>query len=198
MRDRKLVATNTAGLLFELLDTSLKKVVPAFFGLREEVMAMSKAIEVDAGEIEIDDIMSLGRNAAQLEILFQDQLFCLSELCGGRSESLALETIRAPLANLVAEMERGQTANIRLQDRVRDLYQYHLHHVQEATNRRLNMLTMLSAIYLPPTLIAGIYGMNFENIPIAGIRYGYAIVMGLMVTLVAGQLAFFYSRGWFK
>ncbi len=38
-------------------------------------------------------------------------------------------------------------------------------HVQDKTNRRLNMLTILSAIFMPITLLAGIWGMNFATMP---------------------------------
>ena len=198
MHDRRLIAANTAGLVFELVDTSLRKASKACFSLRDDVVAMSQTLEVDVSAIDVDGIMDLARQAAQMEMLFQDQLYCLSALLSGRSESLALETFRAASIGMVADLERGQSAINRLQDRIRDLHQYHLHDLEAATNRRLNMLTLLSAIYLPPTLLAGIYGMNFENIPIVGMTYGYAIVMALMITLVVGQLAFFRWRGWFK
>ena len=70
--------------------------------------------------------------------------------------------------------------------------------LQESTNRRLNVLAVLSAIYLPSTLIAGIYGMNFGDIPITEIPSGYLIVLSMMIALVVGQLVFFWYRGWLK
>ena len=60
------------------------------------------------------------------------------------------------------------------------------------------MLAILSAIYLPSTLIAGIFGMNFEDIPITKVADGYWIVLLAMISLVVGQLVFFWWRGWFK
>ena len=72
-----------------------------------------------------------------------------------------------------------------MEERIRDLRQSSLNYLQESTNRRLNILAVLSAIYLPSTLIAGIYGMNFDNIPITKVPYGYFIVLVLMIGLVA-------------
>ena len=198
LHDRRLIAANTAGLVFELVDRSLRKISSASFSLRDEVVVTAQMLEDDVSAINIDVIMNLAREATQIEILFQDQQYCLSELLSGRSESLALETICAASTSLVADLDRAQFAVGRLQDQIRDLHQYHLHNVEEATNRRLNMLTLLSAIYLPPTLLTGIYGMGFDNIPVIGMRHGYAIVMLLMITLVLGQLAFFRWRGWFQ
>ena len=86
----------------------------------------------------------------------------------------------------------------RLENRIRDLRQSQANLMQETTNRRLNVLAILSSIYMPATLIAGIYGMNFTNIPIQQMSYGYLLVMLLMCALVAGQVLFFWKRGWFK
>ncbi len=87
---------------------------------------------------------------------------------------------------------------LRLEDQARELRQGYGGLLQEATNRRLNVLAVLSAIYLPSTLIAGIYGMSFDDIPITKIAGGYLIVLSLMIALVVGQMAFFWLRGWFK
>ncbi len=53
----------------------------------------------------------------------------------------------------------------RLDDRVKDLHSQFALAVQEKTNRRLALLTVISAIFLPLTLLAGIYGMNFAHMP---------------------------------
>ena len=198
LHDRRLIAANTAGLVFELVDRSLRKISPVLFSLRDEVVATAKKLEQDVSAVHVNSIMNLAREANQIEIIFQDQEYCLSELSSARSESLALETIRTAFTDLVANLSRAQSSAAQVQGQIRDLHKYHLHNVEEATNRRLNMLTLLSAIYLPPTLLTSIYGMGFDNIPIIGMRYGYAIVMVMMVTLVLGQLAFFRWRGWFK
>jgi magnesium transporter len=85
-----------------------------------------------------------------------------------------------------------------MESRLRDLRQHQLQCLQESTNRRLNVLTILSAVYLPATLIAGIYGMNFDNIPITQVPFGYFLVLAIMVAVVAGQLWYFRRRGWFR
>ena len=59
------------------------------------------------------------------------------------------------------------------------------------------MLAVLSAIYMPATLIAGIYGMNLERIPMAQRPHGYLIVMSMMAVVVLGQWWHFRRRGWF-
>ncbi len=56
----------------------------------------------------------------------------------------------------------------------------------ERTNRRLGFLTILSAVFLPLTLVAGIYGMNLERMPELSLPYGYPATIVAMAAMAAG------------
>jgi magnesium transporter len=85
----------------------------------------------------------------------------------------------------------------RLENRVVDLRQRYNMHQQDKTNHRLAVLTAISAVFLPLTLIAGIWGMNFTIMPELQLSFGYALALGLMVLIAGGLTWFFYMRGWF-
>ncbi len=70
-------------------------------------------------------------------------------------------------------------------------------HAQEKTNRRLGMLTILSAIFMPITLLAGIWGMNFETMPELKYSFAYPVALGLMAVIGTGMYLFFRRTGWF-
>jgi magnesium transporter len=59
------------------------------------------------------------------------------------------------------------------------------------------VLTVVSTVILPLTLVAGIYGMNFENMPELKTETGYFVVLGVMILIAAGLLAAFWRLGWF-
>lgn len=63
-------------------------------------------------------------------------------------------------------------------------------------NEIMKVLTIVSAIFIPLTFIAGIYGMNFDNIPELHYKNGYFIVWGVMVILAIGMIVFFFKKGW--
>jgi len=69
---------------------------------------------------------------------------------------------------------------------------------QEKTNRRLGMLTILSAIFMPMTLLAGIWGMNFVTMPELDYPYGYPMALGALLLVGLGMFLFFRRRGWFN
>jgi magnesium transporter len=79
---------------------------------------------------------------------------------------------------------------------VSDLMQTHLSVMSNRLNEIMKVLTMISTIVLPMNLIAGIYGMNFTNIPETKWDFGYPFALGLMFMMALGALAFFRWRKW--
>ena len=86
----------------------------------------------------------------------------------------------------------------RVEKRITDLRQRYEACQQEKMNHRLAVLTVLSAIFLPLTLVAGIWGMNFERMPELAFPWSYPAALGLMACISGGMLLFFHRKGWFK
>jgi magnesium transporter len=196
--DLRLVEGGTAALTLDLVRVVRGALFTPYLELRADVEATAEVLERKPNEVGTDDLLGLKRRATKLANLLEDYLHCVLGLQEARSETIGFATVRPEYQDLVGDAQRGQELLARIQDRIRDLRQSSLNYVQESTNRRLNILAVLSAIYLPPTLIAGLYGMNFENIPITQALYGYFVVLSLMIGLVVGQACFFYRRGYFK
>jgi len=68
--------------------------------------------------------------------------------------------------------------------------------VSNRMNEIMKVLTIFSAIMLPLTFIAGVYGMNFDNMPELHSRFGYYTVWGIMIVVASGMLFLFWKRGW--
>ena len=87
-----------------------------------------------------------------------------------------------------------------LSESYRDLISGSLEAYLSVVSNRLNeimkVLTIFSAIMLPLTFIAGVYGMNFDNMPELRSRYGYFTVLAIMIFVAIGMLLFFKRRGW--
>lgn len=61
----------------------------------------------------------------------------------------------------------------------------------------IKIFSVVAVIFLPPTLIASIYGMNFAVMPELGWRFGYPMALGLMVASAVAALVIFRRKGWF-
>jgi len=63
-------------------------------------------------------------------------------------------------------------------------------------NEVMKTLTLISTVMLPLTFIAGVYGMNFENMPELHWFWGYPFALILMATVGLGILFYFRHKGW--
>ncbi|MFT7120065.1 MAG: magnesium transporter [Neolewinella sp.] len=64
------------------------------------------------------------------------------------------------------------------------------------TNSVMQVLTIVSSIFIPLTFLAGIYGMNFKNIPELHYQNGYFVLVGVMLVIAVGLLYFFRRKSW--
>jgi magnesium transporter len=63
-------------------------------------------------------------------------------------------------------------------------------------NKIIKLFSVASVALLPPTLIASVYGMNFDVMPELNWQYGYPFAIGLMVVSVVAPFVYFRRKGW--
>lgn len=66
------------------------------------------------------------------------------------------------------------------------------------TNEIMRILTVVSIFFLPLNFIAGVYGMNFENMPELKTENGYFITLGAMLVIAITILVWIYKKSWVK
>jgi magnesium transporter len=83
-----------------------------------------------------------------------------------------------------------------LRDIVSGMLDVYLSSASNRMNQVMKVLTVMSSIFIPLTFIAGVYGMNFEQMPELKTSWGYPAVLLLMVAIAGGQLLMFRRKGW--
>ncbi len=69
--------------------------------------------------------------------------------------------------------------------------------VSNRLNEVMKVLTIIATIFIPLSFVAGVYGMNFKNMPeIEDWRYGYPFSLGIMAAIAGGLMYWFWRRGW--
>ncbi len=69
--------------------------------------------------------------------------------------------------------------------------------LSQKMNETMKVLTTVATIFIPLTFIAGIYGMNFANMPELQFKYGYHITWGVMILVAVGMAVYFKRKKWF-
>ena len=81
-------------------------------------------------------------------------------------------------------------------DMVLSMMDIYLSFQSNRMNQQMRVLTIITIIFMPLTVITGIYGMNFDNMPELHWHYDYFMVLGLMLCIIVGLLIFFSRRKW--
>lgn len=81
-------------------------------------------------------------------------------------------------------------------DILNGLYDLYVSEISFKMNSIMQVLTIISTIFIPLSFLVGVYGMNFDVMPELRYEYGYYIVWGVILLIVAGQLLYFRHRRW--
>lgn len=166
----------------------------------------------------------LERVAEKIELLEEDLIQnptrdVLNSIHKLKREMTYLRRSVWPLREVIACLERGESALIHESTRVylRDLYDHiiqvidtietfrdmlsgmldiYLSGVSNKMNEVMKVLTIIATIFIPLTFIAGIYGMNFKNMPELEWNTGYPLVVVFMVLVAVFMIIYFKRKKW--
>jgi len=140
------------------------------------------------------ELMRHKKDLRRLENLSEEQLDALrqwKEAAGELDDSLAVR-----FTDLAEHVHRVMSHAVHLQSEIDSLVQIHFAAVSHRTNEVMRVLTVLTAVFLPLTLIVGIFGMNFENMPELKLPWAYYATLAAMVTVALLMLAWFRRKRW--
>ena len=98
--------------------------------------------------------------------------------------------------DVATQSERFNSLAELYQNIINDLIEGYISLNGHNLNQVMKVLTVVTVIFLPLTLLVGIYGMNFENMPELKSAYGYFTLLGVMAFLSAGLAYIFRRKHW--
>jgi magnesium transporter len=164
--------------------------------LRSSILALEKRMDREPDTVEAEEILDLRSELLAHEAVVSDQLPCLRALSRTDKPFFKLKDAQEYMNCALANLQAADQSLDRQDQRIGALRSGFQMYAQDKTNRRLNMLTILSAIFMPITLLAGIWGMNFETMPELKYPFSYPIALGLMALIGSGMYLFFRRKGW--
>jgi magnesium transporter len=187
-----------AYLLHQILDNVVDNYMPtvdrldvAINGLEEDLLSSRRRHN---GRM-LQEIMDLRRSVARLKRTSSRQLEVLYRMSHGEFPQIP-ENVLPFFRDVHDHLRRISDLAESYRDLVAGLFEIHFTVIATRTNDVMKTLAVVSAIILPLTLIAGIYGMNFENMPELHSQYGYFFTLLAMAMLTVVLLIYFWRRGW--
>ena len=83
-----------------------------------------------------------------------------------------------------------------LADLIASMFEISISLAGHQMNQVMKVLTIIATIFIPITFVAGVYGMNFDNMPELHWEYGYYYVLGAMGVMALGLAIYFWRRKW--
>lgn len=187
---------NTAFLAYCLLD----RIVDDYFIVLESYNNRVEVIDKSLFKNENSDILSkihrLKRDAVRLRrtlLPLRDvfyQLAVRGDFAIFKGESTVyLRDVYDHNMQLIESLDASR-------DMVLSMMDIYLSFQSNRMNQQMRVLTVITIIFMPLTVITGIYGMNFDNMPELHWHYGYFMVLGMMLCIIIGLLIFFSRRKW--
>jgi magnesium/cobalt transport protein CorA len=140
-------------------------------------------------------IMSYTSDLRKLERLCDEQITAL-QTWREDTDTEFDDHLAVRFNDLVEHVQRVIKFAVEQKNESEALVQMHFSAVAHRTNEIMRVLTVVSAIFLPLTFIAGIFGMNFENMPELKLHYAYFFVLGGMGLLAIILLVLFRVKKW--
>jgi magnesium transporter len=191
--DDRSIAALVAAVMINLSLTCLQHTAD----LRSSILSLEDRIDRDPDTVGLDEIIDLRSQLLTLGMVVSDELPAVQALSTTDKpffkHSDTQEHMNCALVNLGAALGALE----RLDSKIGDMRAELQMHAQEKTNHRLAVLTVFSAIFMPLTLLAGIWGMNFEGMPELKFSFGYPLALGSMALIGTAMYLFFRRGGWF-
>ena len=188
----------TSAILYQILDHVVDEDMVFALEARRAIDTLEETMDQEEESVEVDDILILKRRISRLTATLEDQRYGVSSLQSVASDAFDPTAFREYFRDTFAHLDSTVRSLGRQQTHLSELHQHHLLTLQDKTNNRLKLLTIISGVFLPLMLIVSLYGMNFKYMPELQWRYGYPLVLTIMATIAGGLLWMFYKKGWFK
>jgi Mg2+ and Co2+ transporter CorA len=181
-------------ILDELTDMSVQMET----GARNQIKNLAETMVDDPAKVNPVDLIQIREQVEKLNSLIEDQMYCITGLSASDSQVLQEPHRKAYIEDLVSKIEIAQRGISRLETRVGTLYDTYQLAESSHVEKRLRILTIVSAITLPFSLITGLLGMNAGGVPGTQEPSGFIIVILVMAAIGAVELWYFRRRGWFE
>ncbi|MBD3274755.1 MAG: magnesium/cobalt transporter CorA, partial [Candidatus Marinimicrobia bacterium] len=187
--------SGTDYLAYALIDAIVDHYFIVLDELGERIIGIEESLMNDPGEEILEEIHGLKREMISLRGAIWPMREVIAQIHRGESELFTEKTLlflRDVYDHTIQVVDTVES----YRDLLSGLMDLYLSTLSNRMNEVMKVLTIIATIFIPLTFIAGIYGMNFENMPELGIPWAYPAVWAVMIGVVIVMLIYFRKKKW--
>lgn len=188
---------STSEIMFLTLDAIVDNYFPFVYELEDKVFSFEDRHSVDIStEVLIEETFDLREDLLLIRrtvLPMRDLVYRLLEgriMPLSKKQKIFLHHINDHLIKQVEMIESSREMTADIRDNYISLNSFKMNNI-------MKILTIYSVIFMPLTLLAGIYGMNFDVMPELHWKYGYLGVWIVMLVITFGMILYFRRKNWF-
>jgi magnesium transporter len=195
-RNDRVLGEGPAGLLYRIVDTMVDNYRPEVDKLADRLDALEKEVFARPKSTLVKRILDFKRDVASLRRVTMPQRDAVGRLARREFPQIP-EALSYKFRDVHDHLVRFSDEAIYFQDRISGLLDAHLSNVSNQLNGVMKVLTIISTIFMPMTVLTGMYGMNvpLPHLP-GGEHAQFWWILGIMASVTFVMLALFRRRGW--
>ncbi|MBN2239413.1 MAG: magnesium/cobalt transporter CorA [Dehalococcoidales bacterium] len=169
----------------EIADALIDNIMPTIDSMSDVIDDIEEEAIHNPKKTTIEEILKMKRSTMQLRRVITPQREVFNRL-SRREFAIITEDAQIYFRDVYDHIVRIEDLNQGIRDRTDNALSTYLSSVANRQNETMKVLSIVAAIFLPLSLLAGIYGMNFEYMPELTWHWGYFAVLGFMAVAIIG------------
>ena len=183
-------------LFLSLIEEIIGRLADLLEGSGKALDAITRRVIHDAANDDLSDALREVSRESDLVSRVRLSLLTIERAISYFGQSVEDAALRPVIKGLMRDIQALEVHGDFLTNRIAMASDLTLGMISVEQNKTVKIVSIVAVIFLPPTVIASAYGMNFANMPELDWRWGYPMAVGLMLASAAGTYLFFRWKRW--
>lgn len=194
-QDKLDLSRGTVHISYKIIRSIIDRYTPIVLEMEKSLDSMEEEMLEKPSDDLLGELISYNSKLKKLRRIYGYQESILRALARSDSDLLNERNLHE-LNDAHEHMERLASLCNLMQELTADLIEGYISVTSHRLNKIMKVLTITTVIFLPLTLLAGIYGMNFQHMPELTSQNGYYVILGIMTGITAALLILFRVMKW--
>ncbi|MDY6907777.1 MAG: magnesium/cobalt transporter CorA [Chloroflexota bacterium] len=182
-------------LAHSLIDALIDNVLPTIDKMSEFAEDIEEEVIRAPQLSSLESVIKLKRSALRIHRVMAPQRETINQLSRGEFAMVGEDALIF-FRDIYDHVVRIEELNQSIRDRADYIMSTYLSSVANRQNETMRVLSIVATIFMPLTLVAAIYGMNFDNMPELHVSWAYFAVLGFMAVIALGAIYMFWAKSW--